>query len=182
MPCVRFVPLIVFTGALSALHAQPYVISTYAGGPPATTPVRATNASIGTVQGVAADAAGNVYFHGLNSVFKLDARGALTRVAGTSYAGYSGDGGPAIQAQINTDNGESGLQAGIALDRNGNLYFADPENYRVRKVSADGIISTVAGDGTQGFSGDGGPAIQARLTYPAGIDGGCFRQRLHRGH
>jgi trimeric autotransporter adhesin len=167
------VSLLAVTAALSAVQAQQYVISTYAGGPPATEPVPATNAAIGAVQGVAADPAGNVYFNGLNCVFKLDPRGSLTRVAGTSYPGYSGDGGPAINAQVNTDNEEGGAYAGVAVDRDGNLYITDPLNFRVRRVSPDGTISTVAGDGTSGYSsgllGDGGPATRARLSNPAGI-------------
>ncbi len=169
MPRIRFVSLIIVTAALSALQAQPYVISTYAGGPPATEPVLATNAAIGAVQGVAADAAGNVYFNALNCVFQLDPRGTLTRVAGTSYGGYSGDGGPAINAQVATDYGDGGEQAGVAVDRDGNLYIVDTYNHRVRRVSPDGIISTVAGDGTSGFSGDGGPATKAQLSYLSGI-------------
>jgi uncharacterized protein (TIGR03437 family) len=169
MPRVRSVSLAVFAAALSALNAQQYVISTYAGGPPATDPAPATNVAIGSVTGMAADSAGSVYFSGLNCVFKLDARGALTRVAGGSHGGYSGDGGPAINAWMYTDNDESGTYSGVAVDPLGNLYVADTYNHRVRRISADGIISTVAGDGTPGFSGDGGPATEARLLLPAGI-------------
>jgi hypothetical protein len=75
--------------------AQPYVISTIAGGALPPTPARAMDLSIGSLQGVAVDAAGNAYFAGLNSVFKVDPNGELTRVAGNSRPGYSGDGGPA---------------------------------------------------------------------------------------
>jgi uncharacterized protein (TIGR03437 family) len=169
MPRVRFVSLTVVAAALSALQAQQYVISTYAGGPPATEPILATNAGIGAVTGMAVDTAGNVYFNGLNCVFRLDPHGALTRVAGAAAGGYSGDGGPAINAGVNTDIDEGGPEAGVAVDRNGNLYIADTYNHRVRRVSPDGIMSTVAGDGTPGFSGDGGPAIHAQLINPAGI-------------
>jgi len=86
----------------------------------------------------------------------------ITTVAGNGTAGYSGDGGPATQAAIN------GAPA-IATDSFGNLYIADQNNNRVRRVDPKGVITTVAGNGTQGFSGDGGPAAQAELNYPAGV-------------
>src|SRR5205814_10021973 len=89
--------------------AQQYVISTYAGGAPPPTPVRGVDAPFGAALGVAADAAGNVYFPSLNCVFKLDGNGVLTRVAGNSRAGYSGDGGPATSAQL-------GARWGVAVD------------------------------------------------------------------
>jgi hypothetical protein len=82
--------------------------------------------------------------------------GTIVTVAGTGTAGFSGDGGPATQAQLNHPQD-------VALDAQGNLFIAELDNYRVRKVSRDGIITTVAGTGEPGFSGDGGPAAQARL-------------------
>jgi sugar lactone lactonase YvrE len=82
--------------------------------------------------------------------------GSIVTVAGTGKAGYSGDGGPATQAMLNTP-------FGIALDAAGNLYISDTNNYRVRKVAPDGTITTVAGTGQAGYSGDGGPATEARL-------------------
>ena len=117
----------------------PYVISTFAGGAPPPTPSVALNASIGAPSGVAADAAGNVYFTSLNCVFKLDTSGTLTRVAGTSRPGYSGDGGPATSAQLWSPSG-------IALDAAGNLYIADSSNNRVRKVSPTGAACAALGD------------------------------------
>src|SRR5580692_1086956 len=81
--------------------AQQYVISTVAGGAPPQTPVAGPKASVGAVTGIATDAAGNVYFSSaLACVFKLDQNGTLTRYAGTCRPGYSGDGGPAANAQI----------------------------------------------------------------------------------
>jgi hypothetical protein len=114
--------------------------------------------------GVAVDTAGNLYIgdRGLSRILKMSSGGLLTTVAGTGKAGFSGDGGPAAQAEIDTP-------LGMAVDRAGNLFFADNGNHRVRKVSADGIISTVAGSGPAGpgsvgiFAGDGGPATDARL-------------------
>lgn len=84
-------------------------------------------------------------------------------IAGTGIAGYSGNGGPAIQAQINSPQG-------LAYDGAGNLYIADNQNFVIRKVNAQtGVITTVAGNGQQGYSGDGGPATSARLGSPVGI-------------
>src|SRR5438552_863460 len=147
----------------TAAWAQQYVISTIAGGPPAPTPIAAVDASIGHTYAVATDAAGNVYFISDNCVFKLEQQnGVLTRVAGNSRVGYSGDGASAINARLSDPRG-------VAVDGAGNLFIADSGNYRIRKVSFDGIISTVAGNGSQGFSGDGGPAINARLYASAGV-------------
>jgi sugar lactone lactonase YvrE len=87
--------------------------------------------------------------------------GVITTVAGHGTAGYSGDGGQATSASLN-------FPEGVALDSAGNLYIADNSNHRVREVS-NGVITTVAGNGTQGFSGDGGPATSAELTEPLGV-------------
>jgi sugar lactone lactonase YvrE len=124
---------------------------------------------IGFPQYVAADDAGNVYFTSIyatsfNCVFKMDPNGVVTRVAGTSRPGFSGDGGPATSAQVNRP-------VGLVVDTAGDLFIADTGNDRIRKVSPDGIITTVAGNGTHGFSGDGGPAITAQLgASPFGYD------------
>jgi hypothetical protein len=93
--------------------AQQYVISTVAGGAPPATPAAALSASIGTPNGVATDSAGSVYFTSLNCVFKLDPNGVLTRVAGNSRNGYSGDGGPAVSAQLSN---RSSNPYGLATD------------------------------------------------------------------
>jgi uncharacterized protein (TIGR03437 family) len=107
--------------------------------------------------GVAVDKGGNIYFSSVNTVFKINPSGTLTRVAGNSRRGYSGDGAPATAAQLDTPEG-------LAVDAAGNLYLADIGNQRVRKVSVDGTITTVAGNGISGYSGDGGAAIAARLS------------------
>src|SRR5438105_725046 len=83
------------------ITAQQYVISTFAGGAPPPTPRPGVQAYFGDAFGVATDRAGNVYFSASNSVFKLDTKGIMTRVAGNSRAGFSGDGGPATSAQLN---------------------------------------------------------------------------------
>lgn len=115
----------------------------------------ATEARIDRVSYLAVDADGNLYIPGGFRVRKVDADGIITTVAGTGERGFSGDGGPATEANLSA--------TGVDFDGNGNLYIADILNNRVRKVDADGIITTVAGNGERGFSGDGGPATEARL-------------------
>ena len=144
--------------------AQQYTISTVAGGAPPATPAPALNTSIGQPRKLAISGS-NVYFSGGNSVFKIDASGTLTLIAGNSRAGFSGDGGPAVRAQLNSPQG-------LALDAAGNLYIADSLNNRVRMVNAQGIITTFAGNGKTadpGFWGDTGPATDANLKLPVGL-------------
>jgi len=120
------------------------------------------NASI-SPSGLAADSSGNVYFSSRNAVYKLDARNIVTRIAGNARPGFSGDNGPAADAQLNNPNG-------LAVDTSGSLYIADTGNGRIRRVSSGGLIATVAGTGTsQNGSGDGGPANQAPLSEPYGV-------------
>ena len=127
------------------------------------TPLAALNAPAGRVAGVAADAAGNFYFSDLgnNMVFRVTPSGSLTVVAGNGIAGFSGDGGPAVNASLNSPGG-------LAVDSSGSVYIADEANDRIRKVSG-GIISTVAGNGMHGYLGNGGPATAAQLGYPAAV-------------
>jgi uncharacterized protein (TIGR03437 family) len=142
--------------------AQPYAISTFAGGLPPATPATATAVSIGDPPRVATDSSGNVYFGSLHSIFKVDLSGSLTRIAGTGRAGYSGDGGPATAAQFQYPNG-------IVADPQGNLYVSDRSVHVIRRISSGGIVSTIAGTGAAGFLGDGGPATAAQLNLPAGL-------------
>ncbi len=93
---------------------------------------------------------------------RADSTGFLTRIAGNSRPGYSGDGGPAVDAQV-------GNPTGIAVDAQGDVFFADLLCQCVRKVDLQGTIHTVAGTGTAGYSGDGGPAEKASLNHPMGI-------------
>ena len=86
----------------------------------------------------------------------------ITTFAGNGSAGFSGDGGPATQAQINR-------VVGLAPDAQGNIYLAEENSNRVRKVDRNGMITTFAGNGAAGFSGDGGAATQAQLTTPTGV-------------
>ncbi len=128
--------------------------------------------SIGTPQRVATDAAGSVYFTSFNSVFKVDHSGILTRVAGISKLGYSGDGGPAASARLQVGVGPGAGVAspgGLVVDSAGNLFIADTGNHSIRRVSPGGIITTVAGNGSLGYSGDGGPATSAQLRDPTDV-------------
>ena len=123
---------------------------------------------------MAIDVNGNVYFASLNCVFKLDGSGTLTRIAGNSRAGYSGDNGPAINAQLflpepyANDEIDYTYPAGLVVDNLGNVYVMDSGNNRVRKISPAGIITTVAGGGNN-YPGDGGSATSAQLGYPSGL-------------
>jgi hypothetical protein len=95
-------------------------------------------------------------------VRKVSPEGTITTVAGTGKPGFSGDGGKATDAQLNNP-------AGMAVDGVGNLFITDLNNHRVRKVTPDGIITTYAGTGQPGFSGDNGPATDARLNGPTAL-------------
>jgi uncharacterized protein (TIGR03437 family) len=148
--------------ATLTVSAQSYTISTIAGGAPPPTPAPAASVAVGAPQALASDAAGNVYFSALNCVFKVDATGTLTRIAGNMRTGYSGDGGLAVNAPLSGP-------VGLALDATGNLYVADRANNRLRKISPSGVITTFAGTGTAGFSGDGGPAANAQLSAPSAV-------------
>jgi hypothetical protein len=119
----------------------------------------ATMANINSCWDLLADGSGNIYLLSLsdNNLRRIDPSGIINTFAGTGIAGFSGDGGPATAAQFNTP-------AGMAMDASGNIYIADCSNYRIRKIDAAGIITTIAGDGFPGHTGDGGPALSARIT------------------
>src|ERR1019366_10639764 len=85
-----------------------------------------------------------------------------TRVAGNSRQGYSGDGGPATSAQLTSPSS-------VFIDSTGNIFIADTGNSRIRRVSSSGVITTVAGSGGFGYTGDGGPATAAQLNAPMGV-------------
>ena len=125
----------------------------------------ATSAQLYSPYGVAVDSAGDVYIADvLNSAIRKVAAGTgtISTVAGTGTLGYSGDGGTATSAELHYPDG-------VAVDSAGNLYIADSYNQRIRKVAAGtGTISTVAGNGTPGYSGDGGAATSAELSDPFG--------------
>jgi len=114
--------------------------------------------------GLALDAQGNLFIadSGNHRIREVGIDGTIRTVAGAGTMGFSGDGGPAAQAQLN-------LPTGVAVDAAGTLFIADTGNNRVRRVSRDGIITTVAGSGVKGFSGDGGTAVKAQLSGPTGV-------------
>jgi uncharacterized protein (TIGR03437 family) len=124
----------------------------------------AVQAQLDSPAGLAVDGEGNLYIaeRGGHRIRRIDRAGKISTVAGSGRPGAAGDGGPAVQAQLN-------FPAGVAVDRDGNLYIADTGNHRVRFVGRDGIIRTIAGDGTAGFAGDGGAAHLARLNSPAAV-------------
>ena len=124
----------------------------------------ATSANLDFPAAVAVDCGGNMYIAdwGSQTVRKIDASGTITKFAGTYGGGYNGDGIQANSAQLNSPSG-------IAADCSGNLYIADSWNNRVRKVTPDGLIATIAGDGTPGYGGDGLPGGSAQLWIPNNI-------------
>jgi sugar lactone lactonase YvrE len=126
----------------------------------------ATNAQISTICGIALDSTGDLYFADCDSevIRRVDAStGIITTVAGDGSKGYTGDGGPATSATLNSPHG-------LAIDTGGNLYIADTLNSVIRRVAAStGVITTVAGNGTPGFSGNGARAIHAELNEPQGV-------------
>jgi uncharacterized protein (TIGR03437 family) len=132
----------------------------------------ATAAGLSLPSGVAIDASGNLFIADYldNRIRKVSTNGIITTVAGNaSCCGFSGDGGPATAASLYNPTA-------VAVDSSGNLFIADTQNNRIRKVSTDGIITTIAGNppkcnlsSCRGFSGDGGPATLAELNQPTDV-------------
>ncbi|MBI4474083.1 MAG: IPT/TIG domain-containing protein, partial [Acidobacteria bacterium] len=125
---------------------------------------QATAAQLSSPRGIAVSPLGDIFIADLGNVRirKIRPDGVITTVAGSGTSGFAGDGGPATAAALNAPNW-------IAVDANGNLYIGDSTTHRIRRVAPDGIINTIAGTGIAGFSGDGGPAILARLSNPGAI-------------
>jgi sugar lactone lactonase YvrE len=140
------------------------IISTFAGGGTPSDNVgdggAPTAAILGDANSIIKDRNGNFYIADGSRVRKISNTGIITTVAGSGSTGYSGDGGLATKAGLS-------FAAGLALDAAGNLYIADQNNYVIRKVTPAGIISTIAGNGSSGYSGDGGPATSALLGQPS---------------
>ena len=127
----------------------------------------AAQAQLRNPSGVATDGAGNVYIAELGNhrIRKVDSSGTITTFAGTGERGFGGDDGPAVKARLASP-------FDIALDADGNVYIADTDNNRIRKVDSSGTITTFAGPGDAlygGFGGDGGPAVEAQLASPRGV-------------
>ena len=156
---------ILFFLAQTARAQQQHTITTVAGGNvPNNLPALQVGVSHPT--GVFEDSFGNLFVssgHLGSAVYKIDPSGQLTTIAGNGAEGYSGDGGPATSAALQDPGG-------VSVDRFGNIFIADTLNDRIREiVAATGNIRTVAGNGTYGFSGDGGPATDAELDTPGGV-------------
>ena len=126
--------------------------------------VAATSATLYYPRGIVIDNYGNIYISDQfnNRIRKVDSKGIITTVAGNGTAGYSGDGAGATSAQLNYPNG-------VTLDIFSNLYISDNGNNVIRKITPNGIISTIAGNGSGGFNGDGGAATSAELNIPIGV-------------
>jgi sugar lactone lactonase YvrE len=151
--CVLLRTILIFLLALAPLNVQPQ------------NTVSATTIPLLLPSAIVFDPAGNLYIaETANHVIrKVDSTGNIAIVAGTATQGFSGDAGPATSAQLDSPQG-------LALDSGNNLYIADTHNHRIRKLNlATGILTTIAGNGTQGFTGDGGPATSAQLDLPAAL-------------
>jgi trimeric autotransporter adhesin len=124
----------------------------------------AAMAQVNEPEGIAVDSLGNIYIadYGNSKIRKIDASGIINTIAGTGSIGYSGDGGPATAAALN-------LPTGVAADASGNVYIADYQNNRIRKIDTSGVITTIAGTGIPGFSGDGGSPTSAELRFPEDV-------------
>lgn len=122
----------------------------------------ATAAGIGGGAGICYDTSGNLYIAASSNIRRVDTNGIITTIAGGTTPGPLGDGGPATAARFSS-------LGQISFDSHGNLYVCDVGNNRVRRINTAGIITTIAGNGVQGYSGDGGPATAAELYSPFGV-------------
>lgn len=124
----------------------------------------AISTQLGVPYQIRFDAAGNLFIadQGFSVVRKINTSGIIITVAGNRSSGYAGDNGLATSAQLNSPEA-------VAFDTKGNIFIADYSNNAIRKINASGIITTVVGNGTHGYTGDGGPSTSALLYYPADV-------------
>ena len=153
----NFIRMISTAGIINTIAGNGIAANSGDGGP-------ATAAGINNPYGICFDKDGNIYiaeFNG-NKIRKINTSGIITTIAGNDTAGYRGDGGPAIDAEFYNPTD-------IAVDANGNLDVTDAHNCRIRQISTDGKINTIAGTGLNGFSGDNGNSLLAQFESPVGI-------------
>ena len=126
--------------------------------------VAAILSALSSPQGIAAGKDGSIYISDTNNhrIRKVLPNGTIETIAGSGVAGFSGDNGAAKSARLNNP-------AGLAVDSEGNILFADTNNHRIRQITSSGLIRTIAGTGVAGFSGDDGAAVSARLSFPSGV-------------
>jgi trimeric autotransporter adhesin len=131
----------------------------------------ATQAKLNSPKGIAMDWQGNLYIGDSgNNVIRKVSGGIITTIAGNGTEGYAGDGGPALGANFRAINA-------VAIDIYGNIYVADSGNNAIRKIDTSGKISTLAGNGVAGYSGDGGDSKKAKLSNPVGV--AAFKDRIY---
>ena len=140
--------LLLVTGAWASENAYPY--QDIGDGK------KATEVPLSLVDGIAVDSEGTIYIshRSKNRIRKIDKEGTITTIAGNGHAGFGGDSGPALEAPLN-------FPAGLCVDLNGNIFVADRNNHRVRKIDSGGVITTVAGDGTR---------TQPRSSWASGLN------------
>ena len=153
--CIRIIDTFGYIHPFIGMHGAPGFSGD--GGP-------ATAAVLSFAWGIARDHSNNYYVADQNNnrIRKVNAGGIISTIAGTGIAFYGGDGGPATAAKVQGPTG-------VAADQAGNIYIADNGNNRIRKITSAGVISTIAGSATYGFTGDGGPSTAARLYYPRAV-------------
>lgn len=178
-PRMKLKLLLCFAAGLTASAQSSFTINSFAGngtfgdsgdgGP-------AISAQIsGYGYGIATDGAGNVYYNDIVScrLRKVDTNGIITTIAGTGVCSSTGDGGLAVNATLANP-------VALATDSAGNFYVGEDGSARVRRIDTSGHISTFAGTGSYGFSGDGGAATSASIGYPYGLAADSSGERLYR--
>jgi len=165
----HFLIALLLVGLREPIQKETYIISTVSGTASVVSGYSgdgglASQARLTQPSGLAVNSDGNVYIAdtGNHVIRRIDSSGIIRTVAGTGAQGFGGDGGPATQATLL-------FPEGVAVDSVGNLYIADTQNHRIRKVDGNGRINTIAGNGKPGYSGDGGPAPNAQLSWPWGL-------------
>ncbi len=154
----------VIPSGLSQTQSTGYIIDTVAGSEPPRDAVMAVDAWLNFPYGVATDSAGNVYVSDAGNfrIIRIRPDGRRETVVGTGRFGSSGDGGPGTEARVSAPRG-------LAVGPDDSLYITDISIRRLRKLSPDGIITTVAGKTEIGFGGDGGPATEALFNFPSAV-------------